>query len=80
MLEEYDERDRNTLQEMMRRTTIYTDLAKSICPSVYGNDNVKQAILLMLFGGVHKRTKEVRMHRVVGTNPRLSSNSATVSF
>jgi DNA replication licensing factor MCM6 len=44
---------------MARRPTIYGDLARSICPSVYGHEAIKQAILLMLFGGVHKRTLEV---------------------
>jgi len=44
---------------MAQRPTIYGDLSRSICPSVYGHDPIKQAILLMLFGGVHKRTVEV---------------------
>ena len=39
---------------------IYERLAKSIAPGVYGHENVKRAILLMLFGGVHKQTAEVR--------------------
>jgi len=37
---------------------IYSKLAKCIAPSVYGQDEVKKGILLMLFGGVHKSTKE----------------------
>lgn len=45
---------------MGQSATIYSDLTRSICPSVYGHDPIKQAILLMLFGGVHKRTLEVR--------------------
>jgi hypothetical protein len=39
---------------------IYERLAASIAPGVYGHENVKRAILLMLFGGVHKQTAEVR--------------------
>ena len=31
---------------------IYHKLASSICPTVYGHDDVKRGILLMLFGGV----------------------------
>ena len=27
-------------------------------PSVWGHDSIKQAVLLMLFGGVHKDTRE----------------------
>ena len=41
---------------------IYERLAKSIAPGVYGHENVKRAILLMLFGGVHKQTAEVRKY------------------
>jgi DNA replication licensing factor MCM6 len=37
---------------------IYNKLAKCIAPSVYGQDEVKKGILLMLFGGVHKSTRE----------------------
>lgn len=48
---------------MGQRPTIYGDLSRSICPSVYGHDAIKQAILLMLFGGVHKRTLEARAAR-----------------
>ena len=36
---------------------IYHKLASSICPTVYGHDDVKRGILLMLFGGVHKVSK-----------------------
>jgi hypothetical protein len=45
--------------QMSERPSIYADLSRSICPSVYGHDAIKQAILLMLFGGVYKRTIEV---------------------
>ena len=51
---------------MAARPTIYSDLSRSICPSVYGHDAIKQAILLMLFGGVHKRTIEVGATREGG--------------
>jgi DNA replication licensing factor MCM6 len=45
---------------MAQRPTICSDLANSVCPAVYGHEAVKTAILLMLLGGVHKTTKEVR--------------------
>lgn len=37
---------------------IYSKLAKCIAPSVYAQDEVKKGILLMLFGGVNKSTRE----------------------
>lgn len=40
---------------------IYSNLAKSIAPGVFGHEDVKRAILLMLFGGVHKTTRDVRL-------------------
>ncbi|CAK4623595.1 unnamed protein product [Aphanomyces euteiches] len=36
----------------------YIKMAKSLCPSVYGHDEIRKGILLMLFGGVHKTTTE----------------------
>ncbi|MDP2438041.1 MAG: hypothetical protein Q8P67_20045, partial [archaeon] len=37
---------------------IYKKLANSIAPSIFGHEEVKRGILLMLFGGVHKTTME----------------------
>ncbi len=34
------------------------DFGCSICPTVYGHEEVKRGVLLMLLGGVHKRTHE----------------------
>ena len=33
-------------------------MVESVCPSVFGHTDVKRGVLLMLFGGVHKKTKE----------------------
>jgi DNA replicative helicase MCM subunit Mcm2 (Cdc46/Mcm family) len=33
-------------------------LVESLCPSVFGHMEVKRGVLLMLFGGVHKKTPE----------------------
>lgn len=48
-----------SILSMTRDPNIYQQLTKSICPSVFGHDSIKQAVLLMLFGGVHKKTAEV---------------------
>ena len=53
---------RQTLQRMKGDSKIYEKLAQSIAPGVCGHENVKRAILLMLFGGVHKQTAEVCPH------------------
>ena len=37
---------------------LYNKLVESICPSVFGHLEVKRGVLLMLFGGVHKKTPE----------------------
>ncbi|MCO5597380.1 hypothetical protein L7F22_051456 [Adiantum nelumboides] len=37
---------------------IYERLVNSVSPAVFGHQDIKRAILLMLFGGVHKRTHE----------------------
>ncbi|GLD97895.1 hypothetical protein PINS_up006592 [Pythium insidiosum] len=36
----------------------YAKMARTICPTVYGHDEIRRGILLMLFGGVHKTTRE----------------------
>ena len=45
----------DTMRENMQE--IYKNLALSICPAVTGHEEIKKGILLMLFGGVNKRTK-----------------------
>ncbi len=37
---------------------LFTKMAKVIAPSILGNIEVKKGILLMLFGGVKKKTKD----------------------
>ena len=37
---------------------IYMNLSKEISPSVFGHDEAKKGLLLMLFGGVNKETQE----------------------
>ncbi|KAG2499995.1 hypothetical protein HYH03_002277 [Edaphochlamys debaryana] len=56
---------------MSRDPQIYQNLTRSICPSVFGHESIKQAVLLLLFGGVHKKTPE-------GINLRGDINVAIV--
>ncbi|MCQ2819543.1 MAG: ATP-binding protein [archaeon] len=46
------------INKMSDDINIYEKLAKSIAPNVYGHDEIKKGILLMLLGGVNKQTQE----------------------
>lgn len=43
---------------MSQQPQIYDRLIQSVAPTVFGHQDIKRAILLMLFGGVHKQTHE----------------------
>ncbi len=45
-----------TIDEMKSDPSLYTKLAQSIAPEIYGHDDVKKALLLLLIGGVTKVT------------------------
>lgn len=57
-LEEFSEDELASIRDMQQDPDRYIKMAKSICPSVYGHDEIRKGILLMLFGGVHKKTLE----------------------
>ncbi len=59
VLEEYSPEAQQKVLDMAANPDVFMQLARSVCPSVFGHEHIKQAILLMLLGGVHKRTKEV---------------------
>ncbi|GFG33417.1 hypothetical protein Cfor_10011 [Coptotermes formosanus] len=48
----------NKVYEMSRDRSLYQNLVDSLFPSIHGNDEVKRGIVLMLFGGVPKKTME----------------------
>jgi replicative DNA helicase Mcm len=51
-----NEEDERQIQELAADPRVFEKLAESIAPSIYGYDEIKQAIMLQLFGGV-KKTK-----------------------
>ncbi|CAG8517351.1 9050_t:CDS:10 [Diversispora eburnea] len=56
---QYDKMDKDPIiqqrvRELARDPNIYTLLAKSIAPEIYGHEDVKRALLLQLIGGVTK--------------------------
>ena len=57
--EEYEEieiapEDKKAIIELAEKRNIYSMLLRSVAPSIYGYENIKQAIVLQLFGGVKK--------------------------
>jgi DNA replication licensing factor MCM6 len=50
--------EKEIVSKMQNEENLYSKLANSIAPTVYGHEEVKKGILLMLFGGVNKTTKE----------------------
>ncbi|KAK9827399.1 hypothetical protein WJX81_007351 [Elliptochloris bilobata] len=63
--------EQEEVEAMQRSAHIYDDLARSLAPGVFGHEDIKKAILLMLLGGVHKQTSE-------GINLRGDINVAIV--
>jgi DNA replication licensing factor MCM6 len=56
--ESFSEAERDRIEEMKRQGKLYTRLVASIAPNIFGHDEIKRGILLMLFGGVHKKTAD----------------------
>ncbi|VDM51257.1 unnamed protein product, partial [Toxocara canis] len=48
--------EQNTLRNMSNDKAIAHNLASSLFPNIYGSDDVKLGVLLMLFGGVAKKS------------------------
>jgi DNA replication licensing factor MCM6 len=58
LLQSFSKEEREQIKEMKNQPRLYNRMVESIAPSIYGHDEVKRGILLMLFGGVHKKTRE----------------------
>lgn len=50
--------DLEELQNMRNDRHVYHKLISSICPHIFGHENIKKGLLLHLLGGVHKVTPE----------------------
>ena len=57
-IKEFSKNELDRIFQMKNDQNIYLNLSKAICPSVFGQDEVKKGLLLMLFGGVSKETRE----------------------
>jgi DNA replication licensing factor MCM6 len=52
------ESEKAEIYEMVNDRALERHLVDSLFPQIYGHDEVKRGVLLMLFGGVGKRTIE----------------------
>ncbi|MFH1327444.1 MAG: minichromosome maintenance protein MCM [Candidatus Bathyarchaeota archaeon] len=50
--------DENKIKELSKREFIFRDIIKSVAPSIYGYEDIKEAIVYLLFGGIPKLTHE----------------------
>ncbi len=57
-IKEFTKSELDKILQMKNDPSIYNNLSKAISPSVFGHDEVKKGLLLMLFGGVNKETQE----------------------
>lgn len=60
MLKEFTTEELTKIEQMSCKHTpdIYDRLAQSIVPAVFGHDEIKKGLLLMLMGGINKVTNE----------------------
>ncbi len=49
-----DPEDEREIQELSQDPDLFEKFVASIAPSIYGHEFIKQALILQLFGGVHK--------------------------
>jgi len=54
----FNQAEREQIIAMKETSKLYERLSNSIAPNIYGHEEIKRGILLMLFGGVMKKTME----------------------
>ncbi|KAJ8476576.1 hypothetical protein OPV22_020303 [Ensete ventricosum] len=55
---EFTQEEEDEVMRMRNTPDFFNKLVDSICPTVFGHQEIKRAVLLMLLGGVHKLTHE----------------------
>ena len=55
--EELDPESIAQITKMAKSPNLYQRMVSSLCPTVFGHEEVKKGVLLMLLGGVHKTTR-----------------------
>ncbi|KAK1369360.1 DNA replication licensing factor MCM6 [Heracleum sosnowskyi] len=56
--QEFTTEELNEVQQMRNTPDFFNKLVDSMAPTIFGHQDIKRAILLMLLGGVHKFTHE----------------------
>ncbi|CAL9119348.1 unnamed protein product [Musa textilis] len=56
--QEFTQEEEDEVMRMRNTPDFFNKLVDSICPTVFGHQEIKRAVLLMLLGGVHKLTHE----------------------
>ena len=74
VLETMDKAQVDKINEMNKDEAVFAKLTRSIALTVHGHAEIKRGLLLMLFGGVQKRTPEgIRCVSGVGAAQRTMS-------
>ncbi|MEK6936892.1 MAG: minichromosome maintenance protein MCM [Nanoarchaeota archaeon] len=60
---EVNKEDEEKILELSKNPKIYEKLVNSIAPSIYGHSEIKEALILQLFGGVRKERKDGTWNR-----------------
>lgn len=56
--QEYSNTDKTLISKYINTPDLFTRMAKSIAPNIWGHTDIKKGILLMMFGGVTKFTPD----------------------
>ncbi|KAG0500412.1 hypothetical protein HPP92_000484 [Vanilla planifolia] len=56
--QEFTQEEEEEVMRMRNTPDFFNKIVDSICPTVFGHQDIKRALLLMLLGGVHKLTHE----------------------
>jgi len=55
---EITDEDKCAIEKIASDPNVYSRITKSISPAIYGNEDIKQAVALLLFGGIPKYTAD----------------------
>ncbi|KAH3731971.1 dna replication licensing factor mcm6 [Pelomyxa schiedti] len=55
---DFSEEEIAMVKQMKESSNLFSTMARSVAPSIYGHENVKRGVLLLMFGGVHKLTSD----------------------